>query len=477
MGILFRRPKRVAVVEWGDGELRCAVPTRGAVTTVTFPLTAPPEEQAFEVSRRLQELARRRVLSAPLCVVLPSSACTFKLLKVPVTNGETREQVWKNEAAQQLGLPLAEIETAFAEQPDGVLAVVCRKSFLHTYLAPFTQSDLPIRWVVPSIVGLWVTAAASVGSESLALLELRRSRNRLTHATLAVGKSSGLRLVHSIALNGVGIDWLADELRRALALYHRAFGESVNRLLLVGELRGLTDDERRLLQQLPLPLEELPLPEEGNTVCERVLVALTATVANNPTLLSFPPPQPEPELVWRRVGERLVGATIVLMLVGFFVAIAMSIQVQALRTEMNSLRQVIAQQRRELNRFQSQNYREEVRGLEQIWKQVNDQRNDPLEILYWVSKTLPTSVWVTEVAFLRNGQVVLRGSSLSPSAVTEAARSLSEVQVMRGVPLFTEVLTNYVNTRTEGERTLVDFQLTAWLRERAERRQRQVLRP
>lgn len=477
MQTLFRRPQRIAVVEWGDGELRCAFPTRGAVTTVTLPLTAPPEEQAFEVNQRLQELVRRRVLSAPLCVVLPSSACTFKLLKLSVTSGEGREQVWQSEATQQLGLPLAEIDLAFTEQPDGVLAVACRKSFLHTYLAPFAQLDLPIRWVVPSIMGLWVTAAASVGSENFALLELRSSRNRLTYATLAVGKGTSLRLVHSIALNGGDINWLVDELKRTFALYHRTFGESVNRLLLVGERQWLADDERRLLQQLPLPLEELPLPEEGRTVCERVLATLAATVANNPTLLSFPPPHPEPALVWRRMRERLIGATTVLMLVGFFIAIAMSIQVQALRTEVQSIRQVIVQQQRELNRYQSLHYRADVQGLEQLIKQVNDRRNDPLEILYFVSKTLPTSVWVTEVAFLRNGQVVLRGSALSSSSVTEAARALSEVQMAKGIPLFTEVLTNYVNTRTEGEKILVDFQLTAWLRERAERRQREVLRP
>ncbi len=106
-----------------------------------------------------------------------------------------------------------------------------------------------------------------------------------------------------------------------------------------------------------------------------------------------------------------------------------------------------------------------------------DPRNDPLELLYWISKALPTSVWVTELAFLRDGQVVIRGSALSHSAVTDATRALSDLRIEKDKPLFAEVLTNYANARTVADRTLVEFQITAWLRERTTLRQRQVLRP
>jgi len=54
---------------------------------------------------------------------------------------------------------------------------------------------------------------------------------------------------------------------------------------------------------------------------------------------------------------------------------------------------------------------------------------------------------------------------------------LSELEIDKGKPLFHEVLTNYANARTVADRTLVEFQITAWLRERTTQRQRQVLRP
>ncbi|MCX7643207.1 MAG: hypothetical protein N2116_05315, partial [Armatimonadetes bacterium] len=60
----FGKPKQVIAAEWGDGEIRMSLPTRGGRMTATFPLTAPTEEQGFEVTRRLQELMKRGTLSA-----------------------------------------------------------------------------------------------------------------------------------------------------------------------------------------------------------------------------------------------------------------------------------------------------------------------------------------------------------------------------------------------------------------------------
>ncbi|MFN3422973.1 MAG: hypothetical protein ACK40X_14765, partial [Armatimonadota bacterium] len=190
---LFTKPRQVIVVEWGDGEVRMSLPARGGRMTATFPLTAPTEEQGFEVTRRLQELVKRGTFSAPFCIVLPSHACTFKLMKLPAGNGEVREQIWKNEAANQLGLPLAEIELAFSEQPEGVWVAAVRKSFLHTYLSPFVQLDLPIRWVVPSIVGLWFSIQKPPNG-SWGILELRGNREKITGATIAIGAAERLRL-------------------------------------------------------------------------------------------------------------------------------------------------------------------------------------------------------------------------------------------------------------------------------------------
>jgi len=473
MRYLFGKPKHVIAVEWGDGEIRMSLPGRGGRMTATFPLTAPTEEQGFEVTRRLQELIRRGTFSAPLCVVLPSHACTFKLMKLPAGNGEVREQIWKNEAASQLGLPLTEIELAFSEQPEGVLVAAIRKSFLHTYLAPFVQLDLPIRWVVPSIVGLWLSAQRPP-TGSWGILELRGNRERVSGATIALGSADRLRLIHTISLNGGNGNWLVGEIQRTLALYHRTYGETVNQIFVVGNRSLLSDVEG--FKVLP-PMDELPLEAEGNTVAEKVLSAIAHAVVSNPNVLSFPPPEREPALVWRRLEERLVGALAVLAVIGFIVGFAFSSRTGALREEVKSAQSLLEHQRRELSQLTAGDFGKKVQSLEQIWSTVANPRNDPLELLYWISKALPTSVWVTELAFMRDGQVILRGSALSHSAVTDAARALSDLELDKGKPLFAEVLTNYANARTVADRTLVEFQITAWLRERTTQRQRQVLRP
>ncbi|MFN4178916.1 MAG: hypothetical protein ACK4I8_01265 [Armatimonadota bacterium] len=473
MRLLFTKPRQVIVVEWGDGEVRMSLPARGGRMTATFPLTAPTEEQGFEVTRRLQELMKRGTFSAPFCIVLPSHACTFKLMKLPAGNGEVREQIWKNEAANQLGLPLAEIELAFSEQPEGVWVAAVRKSFLHTYLSPFVQLDLPIRWVVPSIVGLWFSIQKPP-TGSWGILELRGSREKITGATIAIGAAERLRLIHTISLNGNNGAWLAGEIQRTLALYHRTYGETVTQIFVVGNKNLL--DEMEGIKALP-PMDELLLDTEGNTSAERILSAIAHAVVSNPNILSFPPPEREPALVWRRLEERLVGALAVLAVIGFIVGFAFSARISSLKEQVKSAQSNLNQQRRELNQLTAGDFGKKVQSLEQIWSTVAAPRNDPLELLYWISKALPTSVWVTELAFIRDGQVVLRGSALSHSAVTDAARALSDLELDKGKPLFTEVLTNYANARTIADRTLVEFQITAWLRERTTQRQRQVLRP
>lgn len=473
MRYLLGKPRQVIAVEWGEGEIRLSLPARGGRMTATFPLTAPAEEQGFEVARRLQELMKRGTFSAPLCIVLPSHACTFKLMKLPLGNEDVREQVWRNEAATQLGLPLTEIELAFSEQPEGVLVAAVRKSFLHTYLSPFVQLDLPIRWIVPSIVGLWLSVQKPPNA-SWGILELRGNREKITGATIALGAAENLRLIHTVSLNGNNGEWLANELQRALALYHRTYGETVTQIFVVGNRNLLSEVEG--VNFLP-SMDELPLEAEGNTLAERALSAIAHAVVSNPNILSFPPPEREPALFWRRFEERLVGALAVLAVIGFIVGFFFSSRTGALKEQIKSTQAVLEQQRRELSQLTAGDFGKKVQSLEQVWSTVANPRNDPLELLYWISKALPTSVWVTELAFIRDGQVVLRGSALSHSAVTDAARALSDLELDRGKPLFAEVLTNYANARTVADRTLVEFQITAWLRERTMQRQRQVLRP
>jgi Tfp pilus assembly protein PilN len=248
----------------------------------------------------------------------------------------------------------------------------------------------------------------------------------------------------------------------------------VTQIFVVGNKNLLNEIEG--IKALP-PMDELSLDAEGNTTAERVLSAIAHAVVSNPNILSFPPPEREPALVWRRLEERLVGALAVLAVIGFIVGFAFSARISSLKEQFKSVQSTLTQQRRELNRLTAGDFGKKVQSLEQIWSTVANPRNDPLELLYWISKALPTSVWVTELAFIRDGQVVLRGSALSHSAVTDAARALSDLELDKGKPLFTEVLTNYANARAVADRTFVEFQITAWLRERTTQRQRQVLRP
>jgi hypothetical protein len=479
----WRQAKTIATLEWGDGELRLSLPTKGGRMTATFPLTAPPEEQGFEVSRRLRELAQRGVFHAPLCVVLPSSACTYKLLKVSMGNGEAAEGAWKAEALNQLGLSAEEVELAGVEQPDGLFVVACRKGFLHAYLTPILQAGLTVRWVLPSIVGLWAFAAEKV-SESWALIELRGNRDGLTTATIAMGRGESLRLVLPIPLNGQeGAEKvLAGEAQRAFALYHRLFGEPIQRLFVVGDGQRWGLSLTPLFQLTGLMGDELPLPADGITVAERMLTSIAEAMCRHLarksfSLPTFAPLQPEPTLRWRRLEEQLIGAAAALIVVGLVAAILFTSRARHLQTLVSQKQAEVTQLQQTLTQMTKGDYTSKLQGMEQLWRQVNDARNDPLEALYAISKTFPASAWVTEWVFLRDGQVVLRGNALSHGAVADVARALTQATVGNGQPLFTEVQTNFANARTEGEKTVVDFQITGWLRERSVSARRQVWRP
>jgi Tfp pilus assembly protein PilN len=480
----LKKTPPIAAMEWSEGELRLSLPAKGGRMTATFPLTAPPEEQGFEVRRRLQELAQRGHLRAPLCVVIPSYACTYKLLKVSAVNGET-EGAWKAEALSQLGLPPEEVELAAAEQPDGLFVVACRKGFLHASLTPLLQAGLTVRWVLPSILGLWAFASEKM-AESWALIELRGNREGLTAATIAIGKGEGLRLALPFSLNGLkdAERVLTEEIQRAFALYHRLFGEPVQRLLVVGDGQRWQLSLTSLFQAVDATGDELPLPTEGTTVAERMLSAVAEGVqrlllrkGHSLALPSFPPPQPEAALQWRRLEERLIGATAALTLVGLATAIWLTSKVHHWQTLVTQKQAEVVRLQQTLTQTTKGDYAVKVQGMEQLWRQVHDARNDPLEVLYALSKTFPASAWVTEWVFLRDGQVVVRGSALSHGAVADVARALAQATVGDGQPLFTEVQTNFANARTEGEKTLVDFQVTGWLRERTPNLRRQVRRP
>ncbi|MFA0733085.1 MAG: hypothetical protein LKKZDAJK_000158 [Candidatus Fervidibacter sp.] len=480
-----RKAPPIAALEWSEGELRLSLPAKGGRMTATFPLTAPPEEQGFEVRRRLQELAQRGHFRAPLCVVIPSYACTYKLLKVAAMNGEVAEGAWRAEVLSRLGLPPEEVELAAAEQPDGLFVIACRKGFLHAYLTPLLQAGLTVRWILPSILGLWAFASDKF-SESWALIELRGNREGFIAATIAIGKGEGLRLVLSLPLNGQeGAEKvLAEEIQRSLALYHRLFGEPVQRLLIVGDGQRWLLPLTSLFQAVDAIGDELPLSTDGTTVAERMLSAVAEGVhrlllrKGHPlSLPTFPPPQPELALQWRRLEERLIGATAAFVFVGLAAAIWLTLRAHHWQTLVTQKQGEVAKLQQTLTQMTKGAYALKLQGMEQLWRQVHDARNDPLEVLYALSKTFPASAWVTEWVFLRDGQVVVRGSALSHGAVADVARALTQATVGDGQPLFTEVQTNFANARTEGEKTLVDFQVTGWLRERSPNPRRQVRRP
>lgn len=463
---LLRQIQSVTAIEWGEGELRVVRLGRDTVA-VTFPLTAPPEEQAFEVRQRLQDLMRQGMLRGALCLVVPSYVCAFKLLRLSPLGGEGQEQRWQEEAAGQMGLSPEEVEFAFWERLEGVFVTACRKGFLHTYLSPLTQLGLTAHWVVPSLPGLWVSQAPEMAGRTWALLEVRGSRERLTSATIAVGKGESLQLVHPIVFDGGGKEGLVEEVQRVFALYHRTFGDPVTQLFIAGEWHGSPKEEELFLQGLGLSPTPFPLPETGRTGGERLLAAVARAVLNAPKALpTFPSPRPELTLHWRRFEERLVGAVAVLLLIGFIAAVWLSGQVHEKTSLLQRERERVARLRQILRGLQPTPMKAQLQNLGRVWERVRDRRNDPLEILYWISKALPTSVWVTEWAFLRNGQVILRGSALSHAAVAEATRALEGIKLKGGGSLFTEVVTNYARARESGQKTFVDFQVTAWLRER-----------
>jgi hypothetical protein len=228
--------------------------------------------------------------------------------------------------------------------------------------------------------------------------------------------------------------------------------------------------------------DELPLPADGITVAERMLTSIAEAMCRHLarksfSLPTFAPLQPEPTLRWRRLEEQLIGAAAALIVVGLVAAILFTSRARHLQTLVSQKQAEVTQLQQTLTQMTKGDYTSKLQGMEQLWRQVNDARNDPLEALYAISKTFPASAWVTEWVFLRDGQVVLRGSALSHGAVADVARALTQATVGNGQPLFTEVQTNFANARTEGEKTVVDFQITGWLRERSVSARRQVWRP
>ncbi|MCS7223363.1 MAG: PilN domain-containing protein [Armatimonadetes bacterium] len=451
------------VAEWGDGMLRTVTYRGGRVLSSSLPLTGPIEEQGYEVTQRLINLRNRRQVAGSLIVILPSHQVGFRWMERVLGRGTTT--LTDAEAAQMMGLSANDVVVASQTYPEGILVAACRKAFLLSYLSPFLKAGLSVRKVVPSLMGLWACISDASGEPST-LMEIRSPTNGLIRVSIAVGSKGVPYRMHSFAFQKEESGTLVTELRRVLAEFQRMSGESVASLFLAGD-QGVDEEVlRQIEQRLDLRVERLADRGWGLTIWENLLALIGEQVVRNGNILSFPLPEPEPSVVIRQTWERVTLWSALATFLGLILALIFNWQNRSVAAAVDQLNRDIAAKRQLLARLQKEIPTARLESLQRLAYEKGDPRHHPLDILYYLSKSLPKSVWITELSYLRGSQVVIRGTAVSHPGVTDAAHSLADLRLPGGSRLFAEVQTNYARTVTSGEKTQVEFQITAWLKER-----------
>ncbi len=460
------------VIEWNTGSLRVVTHYRGRVTSHSLPLTLPPEEQAYEVSQHLTALRARRHILGSILVVVPSHQITYRWIP-PRSHTETERVPTRLDVAHLLGLPTNEIVAEQKTLPDGTYLTACRKGYLLSYLSAIVKAQLSVKGIVGSAVALW-SGLCGGSSEGQALLELRSPVNGLVRATVAAGRGPLPQLIHSFAFDRGEEGRLAPELFRLLAEFQRSTGILPASLTVAGD-QVLSDSHLNLLErQLSLKVEWAPEGGWGLSPEDALLAIIGQAVARTPDILSFPVPEPEPSWVAQQTWERVSILSSVAAIIAIALGLFFSWQNRLMDAAVQQMAWDISAKSSLLTRLEKETPKVQIESLQRLADEKNDPRHSPLDLLYWVSKSLPKSVWVQQFSYLRGSQAMFRGTSVSHPGVTDAAHALADLRLPDGTRFFTEVQTNFANTVAVSERTQVEFQITGWLRERTRPAGRQV---
>lgn len=380
---------------------------------------------------------------------LPRRFVTIKYAKLPPGSPEHIAGMVRFEAQQYVPFPIDEVvldHQTVSESGDEmatVMIVAARKSLVQEILAAFDRAGLDVSRVTVSSLAL---------AEHLHNVPVSTAICRLDEAHVDLAVASAGRVLFSRAVELLeppvtteGVEMLASEIGRSLAAYQTEYRtQPVERVLLVSDGDG-GDGLAQTLSSI-LQIEVEPLPTDGvagrSKGAAPMALGMALHEAADPLaqVNLLPPERVAKKLEARRKKvSRVAAALVVLVLAlgGWFAMRAVEAQRQEARKA--------AYQNARLRRIEPivKKAQEEAEQLRRVYLTVNYGlgRDRPVvDVVKAISDALPRKegIYLTQLAFDRNGPVVLHGNAGSQEAVTEFLTAL------QGTGIFAEARLGYL---------------------------------
>jgi len=449
---------------------------------------------------------------------IPTNVCSVKFAELPRAKPEETARMVRFEAESQIPLPLSDVNWGFVAEGRGkspmrhVVIASTRTSVVedtlrmmdsaHAYAStvavgalaaveavtsersggpnPILVVDIGAEWMDLCVVEgrrLMGCRSAKVGSGHLTSAfahdfgvdteeaeKMKRSKGVNLDAKLV---SSGGKSDESSV--GLWVERVAEEVRRSvLPFTDNGSPLRPQRIVLVGGIADIPGLSEALSRRTGIPVE-IGDPWAGmrrSDVCVHnlrespaafaVATGLARAGLDGARVINLMPRLLAEEKALRRKGAAAVSGLGLAAAVLLSVWLAGQPGLNRQKAELQSLTAQVTQSRLNLSRS-GPDVTPQAVFVTKAAKSIQSEDTSCLELLRKLSANLPRSIWLTEMSFENGKSVVLKGGSLSNSAVADAVDSLTLLEVFNTVTL------DYSNlTKGEGNQSY-DFQLTCAL--------------
>jgi type IV pilus assembly protein PilM len=449
---------------------------------------------------------------------MPTNVCSVKVAELPRAKPDEIAKMVRFEAESQIPLPLSDVNWGFvaegeAKSPTRHVVIASARTAMvddtltmtdsaHAYASTITVSALAAVEAIASqpdygsdptlIVDIgaeWTDFCAVEGQRLTGCRSVKVGSNDLTEAFIRdfrIDAEEAERMKRSRGANvnvkpatsksetaessvGLWVERIAEEVRRSVvSLSDNGKGPRPQRVILVGGIADIPGLSGALNGRTGIPVE-IGDPWAGmrrSNVCVHnlrespaafaVATGLAKAGLNGTSVVNLMPRRLAEEKALRRRSAAAVSglAVVAVVLLSLWLALLPGLQRQ--KAELRSLSTQVAHGRRDLSRS-GPDFTSQAVFVTKAAKGIQSEDTSCLELLRKLSANLPRSIWLTEMSFENGKSVVLKGGSLSNSAVADAADSLTLLEIFKTVTL------DYSNlTKGEGNQGY-EFQLTCVL--------------
>ncbi|HUV04715.1 MAG TPA: type IV pilus assembly protein PilM [Armatimonadota bacterium] len=427
---------------------------------------------------------------------LPAHACSIKFAKVPRAKPAELARMVRFEAESQIPLPLNEITWDFAvdgETPDEMCRVVmagARRKLVEETIAAMEAARIELAAItVSSLAGVKSVVSASnlegepalvidIGAEWTDLSVVEEGR-AVASRSIELGGGSlrdafaldfgvdaeeaerlkstrGIGLAPAAPAEGASdipaverwIENMALEIRRsAISLIAGGAERRPQRAVLIGGSASVPGLCETLAGRTGLQVE-IGDPWAGMSLSEvtchtqrelpaafAVATGLAMAGLDGADLINLMPHRRAGARVRRRNELAAVSALGVIALILLIALLAGRQSLHAKSAELRDQRAQVKEVRREIRTIAQPNLRTAATAVKQTMAEMERKDTSPIELLRSLSTSLPRSVWLSEFCLESNKSLILKGSSLSNSAIADAVDILTEMGASTSVDL------------------------------------------